>query len=57
MAVGKRVGMWVDELVITPLPPEGLRAADVLDLSQGRGAFAGTLADEEVDGDPDRWCS
>src|SRR5262249_24505354 len=30
---------------------------DVLDLYHGRGAFEGTLADEDVEGDPDRWCS
>jgi hypothetical protein len=56
-SAGKRVGMWVDELVLTTLPLDGLRAADVLDLSHGRGAFAGTLADEDGEGDPDRWCS
>jgi hypothetical protein len=55
--VGKRVGMWVYELFLTTLPPDGFRAADVLDLYHGRGAFEGTLADEDVEGDPDRWCS
>jgi Transposase DDE domain len=57
IAVGKRVGMWVYELFLTTLPPDGFRAADVLDLYHGRGAFEGTLADEDVEGDPDRWCS
>jgi hypothetical protein len=57
IAVGKRVGMWVYELFLTTLPLEGFRAADVLDLYHGRGAFEGTLADEDVEGDPDRWCS
>jgi hypothetical protein len=57
VAVGKRVGMWVYELFLTTLPPDGFRAADVLDLYHGRGAFEGTLADEDVEGDPDRWCS
>jgi hypothetical protein len=57
IAVGKRVGMWVYELFLTTLPPEGFGAADVLDLYHGRGAFEGTLADEDVEGDPDRWCS
>ncbi len=59
MAVGKRVGMgmWVYDLFITTLPLDGFCAADVLDLYHGRGAFEGTLADEDVEGDPDRWCS
>jgi hypothetical protein len=57
IAVGKRMGMWVYELFLTTLPPDGFRAADVLDLYHGRGAFEGTLADEDVEGDPDRWCS
>jgi hypothetical protein len=57
IAVGKRVGMWVYELFLTTLPLDGFRAADVLDLYHGRGAFEGTLADEDVEGDPDRWCS
>ncbi|MGO8950326.1 MAG: hypothetical protein ACLQUY_22235 [Ktedonobacterales bacterium] len=42
---------------MTTLPPEGFLATDVLDLYQGRGAFEGTLADEDQEGDPDRWCS
>jgi hypothetical protein len=49
--------MWVYELFLTTLPCDGFRAADVLDLYHGRGAFEGTLADEDVEGDPDRWCS
>ncbi len=57
VAVGKRVGEWVYELFITTLPPEGFLAVDLLDLYHGRGAFEGTLADEDVEGDPDRWCS
>jgi hypothetical protein len=39
IAVGKRVGMWVYELFLTTLPRDGFRAADVLDLYHGRGAF------------------
>lgn len=42
---------------MTTLPPDGFLATDVLDLYQGRGAFEGTLADEDQEGDPDRWCS
>jgi hypothetical protein len=57
IAVGKVVGDWVYEQFVTTLPPEGFLATDVLDLYQGRGAFEGTLADEDREGDPDRWCS
>ncbi|MGO8949916.1 MAG: hypothetical protein ACLQUY_20120 [Ktedonobacterales bacterium] len=42
---------------MTTLPADGFLATDVLDLYQGRGAFEGTLADEDQEGDPDRWCS
>jgi hypothetical protein len=57
ISVGKVVGDWVDEHFVTTLPPEGFVATDVLELYQGRGAFEGTLADEDREGDPDRWCS
>ncbi len=55
--VGKHVGEWVYEVFVTSLPADGFCATDVLDLYHGRGAFEGTLADEDVEGDPDRWCS
>jgi len=57
ISVGKVVGEWVYEQFVTTLPPDGFLATDVLDLSHGRGAFEGTLADEDQEGDPDRWCS
>jgi hypothetical protein len=57
ISVGKVLGDWVYEQFVTTLPPEGFSATDVLDLYQGRGAFEGTLADEDHEGDPDRWCS
>src|SRR5262249_52790692 len=57
IAVGKVLGEWVYEQFVTSLSPERLLATDVLDLYQGRGAFEGTLADEDREGDPDRWCS
>ncbi len=57
ISVGKVVGDWVYEHFVTTLPLEGFLATDVLDLYQGRGAFEGTLADEDQEGDPDRWCS
>ena len=55
--VGKRVGEWVYELFITVLDAEGFLVEDVLDLYHGRGAFEAVLADEDVEEDPDRWCS
>ncbi len=55
--VGKRVGEWVYELFITTLPIDGFLVEDVLDLYHGRGAFEAGLADEDVEEDPDRWCS
>jgi len=55
--VGKRVGEWVYELFITVLDAEGFLVEDVLDLYHGRGAGAPVLADEDVEADPDRWCS
>jgi hypothetical protein len=55
--VGKRVGEWVYELFITTLDADGFLVEDVLDLYHGRGAFEAVLADEDVEEDPDRWCS
>jgi hypothetical protein len=55
--VGKRVGEWVYELFITTLGADGFLVEDVLDLYHGRGAFQAVLADEDIEEDPDRWCS
>jgi hypothetical protein len=57
VSVGKLVGNWVYEHFLTTLPTDGFLATDVLDHYHGRAAFEGTLADEDVEGDPDRWCS
>ena len=57
VAVGKRVDEWVYELFITTLCADGFLVEDVLDLYHGRGAFEAVLADEDVEEDPDRWCS
>jgi hypothetical protein len=57
IAVGKVLADWVYEQLVTTLPPEGFLATDVLDLDHGRGACEGTLADEDREGDADRWCS
>ncbi len=55
--VGKRVGEWVYELFVSTLGADGFLVEDVLDLYHGRGAFEAVLADEDVEEDPDRWCS
>jgi hypothetical protein len=57
VTVGKRVGEWVYELFITTLDIDRFLVEDVLDLYHGRGAFEAVLADEDVEEDPDRWCS
>ncbi len=60
IAVGKRVGSggeWVYELFLTTLAADGFLVEEVLELYQGRGAFEAVLADEDVEEDPDRWCS
>ncbi len=57
MTVGKFIGEWVYELFITTLDANGFLAEDVLDLYHGRGAFEAVLSDEDVEEDPDRWCS
>jgi hypothetical protein len=56
-----RVGLTrsglVYELFFTRLPQDAFTAADVVALYLHRGAYAPTLADEDVEQDPDRWCS
>jgi hypothetical protein len=55
--VGKRVGEWVYELFLNNLDPYAFLLEDLVDLYHGRGAFEGVLADEDLEQDPDRWCS
>jgi hypothetical protein len=57
ISVGKRIDEWVYELFITTLSADGFLVEDVLDLYHGRGAFEAVLADEDIEEDPDRWCS
>ena len=56
-----RVGLTrsglVYELFFTNLPQGAFTAADVVALYLHRGAFEPTLADEDQEQDPDRWCS
>ena len=47
----------VYELFFTNLPQQGFTACDVVELYLHRGAFEPTLADEDLEQDPDRWCS
>jgi hypothetical protein len=47
----------VYELFLTNLPQPAFTAADVVALYLHRGAFENALADEDLEQDPDRWCS
>ena len=56
-----RVGVTRDgvvyELFYTTLPQNAFTASDVVALYLHRGAFENALADEDLEQDPDRWCS
>ena len=60
-ATRSRVGVTrsgvVYELFLTDLPQSAFTAADVVSLYLHRGAFETALSDEDVEQDPDRWCS
>jgi hypothetical protein len=45
------------ELFFSRLPQQGFTASDVVELYLHRGAFEPTLADEDAEQNPDRWCS
>ena len=47
----------VYELFFTQLPQGAFTASDVVALYLHRGAFENALADEDLEQDPDRWCS
>ncbi len=47
----------VYELFFTDLPPHAFTVSDVVEVYLHRGAFEPALADEDVEQDPDRWCS
>jgi hypothetical protein len=55
--VGKKVGEVVYELFVTDRSAEQLSANDVLSLYFARGGFEQTLAEEDREQEPDRWCS
>jgi len=55
-----RIGLTRSGLVyelFTALPQSAFTAADVVALYLHRGAYAPTLADEDQEQDPNRWCS
>ncbi len=56
-SVGVRREGVVYELFLTTLPVRSFSASDVVTLYLHRGAFETTLADEDHEQDPDRWCS
>jgi hypothetical protein len=47
----------VYELFFTNLPQHPFTACDVVELYLHRGAFEPVLSDEDLEQDPDRWCS
>jgi hypothetical protein len=47
----------VYELFFTTLPQQAFTASDVVEMYLHRGAFEPTLADEDREQEPDRWCS
>jgi hypothetical protein len=55
--IGVERGGVVYELFLTNLPQSAFTATDVVELYLHRGAFENALADEDVEQDPDRWCS
>lgn len=55
--VGVERGGVVYELFFTQLPQAAFTASDVVALYLHRGAFENALADEDLEQDPDRWCS
>ena len=55
--VGVQRGSLVYELFVTTLPQGAFSPKDVLDLYLHRGSFETVLADEDIEQDPDRWCS
>jgi len=57
ITVGKLRGEHVYELFLTSHPASSLPVATVLELYQHRGSFEQVLSDEDVEQDPDRWCS
>ncbi len=45
------------KLFITTRDADGFLCEDVVNLYHGRGAFETIFAEEDLEDDPDRWCS
>ncbi len=56
-SIGKKRDGMVYELFVTRLAAPAFSAKDVVDLYLHRGSFETVLADEDIEQDPDRWCS
>jgi len=56
-SIGKKRDGITYELFVTRLAAPAFSAKDVLDLYLHRGSFETVLADEDIEQDPDRWCS
>ena len=54
---GKLLGGCVYELFLTTAPAQCLQANEVVEVYYQRGGFEQVLSDEDVEQDPDRWCS
>jgi len=55
--IGKERDGLVYELFVSTVPAPALTANDLLNLYLHRGSFETVLADEDLEQDPDRWCS
>src|SRR5712691_11545053 len=56
-SIGKKRDGIIYELFVTRLAAPAFSAKDVLDLYLHRGSFETVLAAEDLEQDPDRWCS
>ncbi len=56
-SIGVERAGTIYELFVATLPSPAFSAKDVLDLYLHRGSFETVLADEDIEQDPDRWCS
>jgi len=56
-SIGTRRNGIIYEQFFTTVPPAAFTPADVLDLYLHRGSFETVLADEDLEQEPDRWCS
>ncbi len=57
VTTGKLLLPFVYELFLTTVPATCLHADEVVELYYQRGGFERVLSDEDVEQDPDRWCS